>query len=132
MVLEHADIVRMYAEIENYSGDFGDGVIGEVPSHPLDHLQMSTLSLDERNALVAAVLRHLCTAIDNSSYEGVLTSEQSRNVHNALHDGLFDDNPTMKSAFIAFFQSEASFYAQLRDVYCDIVLPELRRLRREK
>ncbi|MDY3554399.1 hypothetical protein R5W24_003521 [Gemmata sp. JC717] len=112
-------IRRMYADIADHGGDFGDGVEhGEFD--PFAVATAPGLAPFERAGAAVAVLCWLMCAIDNGGHVWV-AAEYGPRVRELLRAGALDHEPLVRTAAEAFFASEAAFVAALRPVYEGVV-----------
>ena len=112
-------IRAMYADIEEYGGDFGDSV-GSGTYDPYVEIRSPRLTPFEKTGVSVALLVYLTTAIDNSTYDDALAN-QGRLIRSVIAEGLLDDEPAVLTAANSFLESEDAFYAQLRNVYDKVV-----------
>jgi hypothetical protein len=118
-----SQILRMYADIADYEGDFGDGVDhGDYDPYSLIHDLAHTEF--ERTGVSVAILVYLETAIDNSTWEAALVS-QGPLVKPIIQAGLLDHQPLIRSAAMSFLKSEAAFHGSLNLVFDAVVRPQL-------
>lgn len=114
------DINSMYEDITSYGGSFGDGV-DTRSINPIELLNKRSANIDIEGVGVA-LLVWLETAIDNSTQEDAV-SHYRKDLRKLLHDGVFQDYPSIFFAALAFFESETRFTHELQRVYHEIVKP---------
>ena len=114
-----AHIRRMYADIANYGGDFGDGV-ESGPYDPFVTVARRGLTPFERAGVSVAVLHWLNTTVDNSTWD-VAVADFGPRVRRLLAAGLLDHEPLVRSAAESFLASESGFVSSLRPVYERVV-----------
>ena len=118
-----SQILRMYADIAEYEGDFGDGI--DYGDHnPYRLIRDPTPTEFERTGVSVAILVHLNTAIDNATW-GAAIMDQGPLVQPVILDGLLDHQPIIRSAAMSFFESEAAFYGSLKLVFDAVVRPQV-------
>jgi hypothetical protein len=118
------DIRRMYAEIAESGGAFGDS-IDSGQYNPFEVIRDTALTSFERTGVSIALLHWLDTAIENGTHETAVTGHR-RALRAVLADGLLDAQPLVRAAAEAFFESEASFLAALKAVFEQVVSPNAR------
>jgi len=118
-------ILKMYAEIDEYAGAFGDP-INTGPVNPFEELERNDLSAFERMGMSVAVLCYLDSSIDNSTHQDALASVVAKQVNAWQKRGLLSPRQEIQKALTAFYLSEAEFLARLGMVYKSVVLPALR------
>jgi hypothetical protein len=116
-------IRKMYAEIADYHGAFGDP-IDHGTYNPYELIDNSTLTAFEREGVAVGILHCLDSAIDNSTYESAVASEGPK-LNLLVKQGQLDSAPLIKNAAEAFFKSESDFLAALKVVFEQIVEPKL-------
>jgi hypothetical protein len=114
-----ADIRRMYADIADYGGDFGDGV-DPGGYDPFALASDSGLTPFERAGVAVATLCRLMSAADNTTW-GVAVAEYGPRVRRLLVTGAFGHEPLVRAAAESFLLSEGKFVAALRPVYDGVV-----------
>lgn len=107
-------IRRMYEEIVDYDGDFGDPIEGL--ESPFARLRSSDLASSDRTGWAVAALCLLSCGVDNSTHEAALR-EFGGQVRAAVDLGLCGEEDSVRGAFEAFLESEASFLRGLALVY---------------
>jgi hypothetical protein len=105
------------------NGHFGDGS-EHGPYNPYDVIRDSALSPFERTGVSIAILVYLATAVDNGTYESAVADE-GRRLRRVLADKLLDSEPIVRSAAEAFLDSESRFLLALRQVFDELVLPNV-------
>ncbi len=118
-----SQILGMYAEIAGYGGVFGDA-IEHGAYNPYQLIRDRTLTEFERTGVGVAVLVYLATGIDNATWDAAL-QDQGPPLRRLIREGLLDDQPLVRAAATAFFESEADFLDSLRRVFDGVVRPRL-------
>lgn len=117
-----SDIRRMYQEIVEYDGDFGDSI--ETGSYnPLSVVADGPVTGSDGEGIGVALLCYLMTSIDNGTYEDAISDGQARAARLAIRNHVFRDMPCIHRALAEFFVSEIAFMNALKEVYATIVVP---------
>lgn len=112
-------IQKMFNEIRNYSGNFGDPIVEHIDFSPLEVLR----SADHELAIGAgiALLVEFQNHSDNATYEDALEGKEADNIRTALSENLCLGYPSIELALNAALLSEESFKEALVKVYRDYI-----------
>lgn len=110
--------MRLKAEIAT-AGGFGDGI--DTSAYDMaSELGNSSYSHPERVEVSVALFAELASAIDNSDWESVQTSELARAARVAVSQGWLSDQ-LLAAAVRALDESEQSFFKALAGVFAAYV-----------
>jgi len=109
-------INKIFEEINNYSGNFGDPIVEHVDFNPLDYVGFQE-SGEVRLGAAIALLVNFSSEVDNSTFSNAQNGKVSQDIAFVIEGGFYKDAPEIHSALKSSRKSEKEFYDNLKNIY---------------
>lgn len=109
-------IRKMYSEIKNYSGNFGDPIVEYVDFSPLDYIDIK-FPTEVRVGAAVGLIVEFCSHADNATFSDAQKGKYSSSIVFVLSQNCYKDFPEISKALESTQTTEEKLNESLASIY---------------